>query len=202
MIGYRSNVFHMTYCTRYCLKSPLEHLTITFSFLTGLYFFQHWFFFSFLFISSSWRKRTHCVKADRTRIRPTVCAGCIQGLQALPFSSPIAKASSAPFFGAGRISSFYPLKYWETKVLAHFSKLVPEPEENRCRDGEHGKLHIPCIWGSVFALGIIVKEYKVCCYLSLGICYHLKLGLGLEQSQILLWFTLAVCVFTPAWVCA
>lgn len=91
MIGYRSSVFHMTYCTRYCLKSPLEHLTITFSFLTGLYFFQHWFFFAFLFISSSWRKRTHCVKADRTRIRPTVCAGCIQGLQALPFSSPISQ---------------------------------------------------------------------------------------------------------------
>lgn len=41
-------VFHMTYCTRYCLKSPLEHLTITFSFQTGLYFFQHWFFFRFL----------------------------------------------------------------------------------------------------------------------------------------------------------
>lgn len=52
MIDYHSNspVFHMTYCTHYCLKLLLEHLTITFSFQIDLYFFQQWFFF-FLFLS-------------------------------------------------------------------------------------------------------------------------------------------------------
>lgn len=45
MIGYHSNspVFHTTYCTHYCLKSPLEHNNVFFQ--SGLYFFQHCFFF-------------------------------------------------------------------------------------------------------------------------------------------------------------
>lgn len=74
--------------------------------------------------------------------------------------------------------------YWETMALSHFFT-KPEPEENRYRDHEDGKLHIPCISGGVFALRAIVKEYKICCDLVLGIGYNLKLGLGLVQSQIL-----------------
>lgn len=53
-------------------------------------------------------------------------------------------------------------------VLSHF---FIKPEENRYRDHECGKLRIPCISGSVFALGVIVKEYKVCCDLLLRISY-------------------------------
>lgn len=74
--------------------------------------------------------------------------------------------------------------YWETMALSHFFT-KPEPEENRYRDREDGKLHIPRISGGVFALRAIVKEYKICCDLVLGIGYNLKLGLGLVQSQIL-----------------
>ena len=69
-------------------------------------------------------------------------------------------------------------------VLSHFFT-KPEPEQNRYRDREYGKLHIPRISGSVFALGLTVKEYEVYCDLVLGIGYNLKLGLGLVQRQIL-----------------
>lgn len=82
------------------------------------------------------------------------------------------------------LQDLYPSKYWETEVLAHFFT-KPEPEENRYRDCEDGKLHIPHISDSVFALGITVKEYDVCCDLVLGIGYNLKLELGLVPSQIL-----------------
>lgn len=76
------------------------------------------------------------------------------------------------------------MRYWETTVLSHFFT-KPEPEENRYRDPEDGELHIPHISGSVFALGVRVKECKVCCDLVLGVGYDLKLGLGLAWSQIL-----------------
>lgn len=132
MIGCHSNspVLHATYCTRYCLKWPLEHLTITFSFPTGLYFFQLWLFFSFLFISSSWRKGTHCVKADRTRIRPTVCAACIQAYKCFLSPPPVPEASSAPFFGAGRI----------------LSTARPLPFEVLGDQGSRTVLHKACPW--------------------------------------------------------
>jgi len=74
------------------------------------------------------------------------------------------------------------LKHWETEVLVHF---FTKPEENSNRDGENGKLRIPHLSGSVFALGVIAKEYEVCCDLVFGIGCNLKLGLGLVQSQIL-----------------
>lgn len=74
--------------------------------------------------------------------------------------------------------------YWETMAPSHFFT-KPKPEENRYRDHEDGKLHIPSISGRVFALSVIVKVYKVCCDMGLGIDYSLKLGLGLVQSQIL-----------------
>lgn len=60
------------------------------------------------------------------------------------------------------------MKYWETMVLSHF---FIKPEENRYRDYECGKLHIPHISGGMFTLGVIVKEYKVCCDLLLRTSY-------------------------------
>lgn len=73
------------------------------------------------------------------------------------------------------------MRYWETMALSHFFT-KPEPEENRYRDHEDGKLHIPSISGSAFTMRVIVKEYKVCCDMGLGFGYNLELGLGLVQS--------------------
>lgn len=63
--------------------------------------------------------------------------------------------------------------YWETVALSHFFT-KPEPQENMYGDHEDGKLHIPSILGNVFALRVMVKEYKICCDLVLGIGYNLK----------------------------
>lgn len=84
-------------------------------------------------------------------------------------------------------------------ALSHFFT-KPEPQENRYRDHEDGKLHNPSISGSVFALRVAVKEYKVCCDLVLGIGYNLKLSLGLVQNQILKLFSPTAYMFTSAWL--
>lgn len=70
------------------------------------------------------------------------------------------------------------MKHQETKVFAHF---FTKPEENRYRDCEDGKFHIPHISGSMFSPGITEKEYEVCGDLVLGIGYNLKLGVDLMQ---------------------
>lgn len=137
MIGCHSNspVFHATYCTRYCLKWPLEHLTITFSFPTGLYFFQLWFFFLSCLSQVAGGKghtasRLIGQESDLLYVllvfRPTNASFLLP-----PCPKPALLHSLEPA-GYWAPQDLYPLKYWETKVLAQFfTKLVPEPEENR-----------------------------------------------------------------------